>query len=229
MKRLKKVSGTQRAVDRKKSTAYRLPRTAYRCGFGLVELLVALSISATLLVATGMAVHASLMAYQVNQEQATLMNRCRVTLHRMLGEIRCTMLHQPLHHLSDFQNGQIIDDTGLSMYPAGGASAYTYSWDADTQQLTCQIGSGSPHVLLDGVESFNIKLEPMKSPGSVKCDLLKRATITMTVHTTSSSADSTETTGNQTVTLSSSVMPRRNVWVGQKMSISIATDRQLNP
>jgi prepilin-type N-terminal cleavage/methylation domain-containing protein len=198
-------------------------------GFGLIELLVALSISAALLVATGMAVHASLMAYQVNQEQATLMNRCRITLYRMLGDIRCTMLHQPLHHLSDFQNGQIIDDNGISMYPDGGATAYTYAWDQDTQELTVQIGSGAPQVLLTGVESFNIRMEPMKSPGSVKSDLLKRATITLTVHTTSDSGSATETTGRQSITLSSSVMPRRNVWVGQKMAISIATDRQLNP
>jgi prepilin-type N-terminal cleavage/methylation domain-containing protein len=200
-----------------------------RAGFGLVELLVALAISATLLVATGMAVHASYMAYQLNQEQATLMNRCRITLYRMLSEIRDTMLHQPLHHLTDFQNGQIIDDTGLSMYPSDGSAAYTYSWDADTQELTCQIGTATPQVLLQGVESFNLKLEPMKSPGAVKCDLLKRATLTMTVHTTGDSADSTESTGTQMITLSSSVMPRRNVWVGQQMSISIATDRQLNP
>lgn len=200
-----------------------------RKGFGLIELLVALAISAALLGATAMAVHASMMAYQINQEQATLMNRCRVTLYRLLGQIRCTTLQQPLNDVNDFQSGLTVNDTGITMYSADGGTLYTYSWDADTQELTCQIGSGTPYVLIDGVTAFSIKMQPMKSPNSSTYDLLERATITMTVHTTSADAASVETTGQQSVTLSSSVMPRRNVWVGQQMPVSIAVDQQVDP
>jgi hypothetical protein len=56
----------------------------------------------------------------------------------------------------------------------------------------------------------------MKSPTAIRTggayDLLMRATITLTVKTTGNAGDIDEKFGGQTVTLSTSVMPRRNVW-----------------
>jgi hypothetical protein len=43
-------------------------------------------------------------------------------------------------------------------------------------------------------------------------DRLMRATILITVRTTGNSADVNEKVGAQSLTLSTSVMPRRNVW-----------------
>jgi hypothetical protein len=48
--------------------------------------------------------------------------------------------------------------------------------------------------------------------GSQTYDLLMRATVLISVHTNSETSKTSETTGAQTITMSSSVMPRRNVW-----------------
>jgi hypothetical protein len=71
-------------------------------------------------------------------------------------------------------------------------------------------------VLAYGVEDFNVRMEPMRSATSIKTgggyDLLKRATVNITVRTMDTNTQASETTGTQTLTLSASVMPRRNVW-----------------
>jgi hypothetical protein len=92
----------------------------------------------------------------------------------------------------------------------------SYVYNSTTKQLT-QIQNGSTYVLLDGVDNFQIKLEPMQSANSIKTgamtyDLLMRATILLTVRTNSQTSSASETTGTQTITLSSSVEPRRNIW-----------------
>jgi hypothetical protein len=61
-----------------------------------------------------------------------------------------------------------------------------------------------------------VKFEPMKSEQSHRAggsyDLLMRATVLLTVRSTGQSGDPNASTGTQSITLSSSVMPRRNVW-----------------
>src|SRR5678815_366852 len=75
---------------------------------------------------------------------------------------------------------------------------------------------GMEYVLLRGVEKFEIKYEPMKTQQSLRVggpyDRLLRATIRLTVKTAGNSVDVDETVGAQRVTLSSSAVPRRNVW-----------------
>ena len=70
--------------------------------------------------------------------------------------------------------------------------------------------------MCDGVESFTVRMEPMRSAASIRTggpwDLMKRATFLLTVKTTSDTAVKGEGIGHQTVTLSASVMPRRNTW-----------------
>jgi hypothetical protein len=187
-----------------------------RAGIGLVETLIALSIAAALLTATAAAIDASFKAYEVNQEQSLLMQRARLAIHRILTQIRVTAEHGP-HDSSlngNFAAGTVVTDTGIEMFDADDV-LYVFCHDEDTKQLTLEV-DGQHHVLLEGVEDFEVKLEPMRSPTSIKTgggyDLLKRATILLTVKTSSATSLDNETTGNQTVTLSSSVMPRRNVW-----------------
>jgi hypothetical protein len=98
---------------------------------------------------------------------------------------------------------------------------HAFKWDSANQRLLAgrrNVGQTSftYYTLLEGVTDFKVKLEPMRSQESIKTgggyDLLRRVTIELTVRTTSKSASRTETTENQTVTLSASVMPRRNIW-----------------
>lgn len=191
-------------------------RRHHRAGIGLVEVLIALAIAATLLAATTVAIDASFKAYHVNQEQATLMQRARLAMHRMLTQIRVCAEHGP-HDGSltdDFAAGRVVSDGGIEMFDASDV-LYTFWRDADTHRLIVDV-DGESHVLLEGVDDFQVKLEPMRSSTSIKTggayDLLKRATLVLTIRTNDATSADGETTGLQTVTLSSSVMPRRNLW-----------------
>ncbi len=185
-----------------------------RCGIALIEMLVALAISATLLTAVAVATDAAFTAYRINQEHASTLQRARLALHRMLGEIRATDAHAPLNLTSAFAAGQTVTDSGIRMIDTAGAEV-TYRHDPATHRLYADIAGGS-HVLLEGVERFEIKLEPMRSPRSIKTgggwDLLRRATVLITVGAGADTVRSSETTGSQTLTLSAAVVPRKNAW-----------------
>ena len=188
----------------------------FRRGVGLVELLIALSISSILLTAVGMALNASFISYRVNQEQSALTQRARLTMHRILTSVRQCGAHAPSTGslIDDFAAGLRIDDTGVAMIDDAGDDLM-YKFDAPNQRILFS-KNGTERVLLDGVTQFAVTLEPMRSATSIRTgggfDLLNRATMLLTVRTTTATSMSTETTGKQTVTLSSSAQPRRNVW-----------------
>jgi type II secretory pathway pseudopilin PulG len=185
-------------------------------GIGLIELLVALSISAALLTATAVAIDASFKAYAINQEVSDLTQRSRLAIYRMTTMLRQTKLHAP-HTASlsaQFAGGATVTDTGIDMFDLNG-QAITYTYDAANKQLLAIVG-GTSHVMCDGVEGFTIRMEPMRSTDSIKTggawDLMKRASIVLTVKTNSNTSVEGEGIGKQSVTLSASVMPRRNAW-----------------
>lgn len=186
-----------------------------RSGIGMVELLFALSITASLLTATAVAVNAAFRAYEVNQEQAIQLSKARVALSFITTSVRGTKLHAPKATAlrTQFAAGQTVTDTGLVMYDADG-NLLTFAYDATNKKLTVT-GPAGTNTLARGVEAFAVTLEPMRSATSVRTgggwDLLKRATVTLTVRA-AGSASPGESTGTDTVTLSGSVMPRRNAW-----------------
>lgn len=188
----------------------------YRRGVGLVELLIALSISSLLLTAVGIALDASFVSYKVNQEQSALTQRARVTMHRILTSVRQCDAHAPSTSslLTNFGLGVRITDVGISMINDAGDDV-TYRYDAPNQRILCTV-NGLERTLLEGVTQFQVTLEPMRSATSIRIgggyDLLNRATVLLTVRTTTATSMASETTGQQTVTLSSSAQPRRNVW-----------------
>ncbi|MDP9175401.1 MAG: prepilin-type N-terminal cleavage/methylation domain-containing protein [Planctomycetota bacterium] len=187
-----------------------------RRGLGLFELMISLAISATLLTAVGVAVNASSQAYQINQEQASLTQRSRLAMNRILQQIRNSQLHAPESAAAQtqFAGGAIVTDTGVEMIDSTGALV-DYHFDAPNQQLV-MIRNGVSYIMLHGVTAFSATLQPMQSPVSLKTggafDLLEQAQLTLSVKTVNHTANSTETTNTQTITLSSSVMPRKNVW-----------------
>ena len=70
-------------------------------GLGLVELLIALAITATLLTSVAIAFHASLETIEENQKIATATQSARVVLHRMMAESRCAdAIDSQTSHLS---------------------------------------------------------------------------------------------------------------------------------
>ena len=195
---------------------------ARRRGLGLIEMMLALAISAAVLTAVATAIDVSFKSYAVNQEQSNLMQRARLAMYRLTSDIRQTALHQPPNpsqNYTDFTAGKIVTTTDLYLFmdtDPTKSRVMRYYYDATNKLLMCMDFNGDEFVAARGVEAFSVKMEPMKSEKAVRTgggfDVMMRATITLTVKTTGNSPDIDETYGSQTVTLSTSVMPRRNVW-----------------
>jgi prepilin-type N-terminal cleavage/methylation domain-containing protein len=189
-------------------------------GLGLIEMMIALAISAAVLTAVATAVDVSFKSYSVNQENSNLMQRARLAMYRITSDIRVTALHQPpigSTAYTDFTGGKITTTDDLYLYmDVGKTRLMHYQYDAVNKLLMCITFDGDEFVVARGVEAFTVKMEPMKSPTAIRTggafDLLMRATITLTVKTTGNEKDIDERFAGQTVTLSTSVMPRRNVW-----------------
>ena len=189
---------------------------ARRRGVGLVELLVALSISASLLTATAVAIDAAFKAYAVNQEHSDLTQRARLAVYRITTLVRQSELHAPddAAAVADFSKGKTVTGLGISMYDLQD-NTVTFRYDPKAKRVLA-IVNNVPHTLCEGVEAFSIRMEPMRSPRSLKSngpwDLMRRATFLITVRTTQNAALPADGVGRQWVTISASVMPRRNTW-----------------
>jgi len=187
-----------------------------RRGVGLIELLLALAISALLLTATAVAVDASFKAYANNQEESSLLQQSRMALNRVVTSIRTSDTHAPIDpaQLVDFKAGLLATDNGIAMIQEDGTDI-VYRHDAANKQLIAE-AKGKKYVVARGVEAFTVTMEPMRSQEALRIggsyDLLRRANILITLRTTAQTAQSSETTGKHPVTLSVSVTPRRNSW-----------------
>jgi prepilin-type N-terminal cleavage/methylation domain-containing protein len=118
-----------------------------RRAFNLVELLIALSITAMLLTATMVALDASFMAYQTTTEQASTQTIGRMAMHRMLTMIRSgeefgPFPASPLERIveSDFIEIRLVD----------GGDVVTLEWREDDEALYYIVGD-EEHLLLEGV------------------------------------------------------------------------------
>lgn len=137
-------------------------------------------------------------------------------MNRIMTYIRTSDAHQPhtAALVTSFAGGTIVTDSGIDMLRDDG-SVINFYWDAGNEKLMFKQGTATA-VLLNGVTNFTVKMEPMKSPDSARSgggyDLLMRATVLITLKTTDNTTNVGEDVGKQTITLSSSVMPRRNVW-----------------
>ncbi len=185
-------------------------------GLGLAEMMIALVIVAILLTAAAAALNASFTAYAINQEQAGLMQQARIAMHRICTMVRTCDTHAPESSaaIAGFSAGTTVADHGICMFDANG-NEITYRYDSANKRLLCVSGT-TEHVMLTGVEQFDVTMEPMRSEASNKSggayDLLRRASITLGIRTTSATANVGESTGAQVVTLSTSVAPRQNAW-----------------
>ena len=191
---------------------------AVRRGVGLAEMLVALAISAALLSAVAVAIDASFKAYKINQEHSDLTQRARLAVHRITTMIRQTESHAPATTAltAQFATGATVTDTGVSMMDnSDPPKAVTFKYEPANQRLVA-VFDGRTHPLCEGVVGFSVRLEPMRSPRSIRTggswDLLRRATILITVRSNDSTALKGEGIGDQQVTISASAMPRRNAW-----------------
>jgi hypothetical protein len=188
-----------------------------RAGIALFECLMAIAISAGLLTATAFALDASIKAFHINQQQSILMQNTRLAMTRILSTVRRCKLHAPdaAAQRVPFAAGKTVTDGGITMFDHNNQLA-TYRYDPATKIVNFIGNDGKSYPLIHGVEEFIVTLEPMRSPSAVRTgagyDLLKRVTVQITVKTTEQTALAHEGVGRVKLTLSGSVMPRRNTW-----------------
>ena len=178
-------------------------------GMSIAEMLIALAISASVLTAVAAALDVSFHSYGVNQENANLMQRCRIAMHRITTDIRTTTAHTPVDPVAvaAFKAGRNTTDTAILMIADNGEQM-GYQYDAANKLLNLTDKDGNEYVIARGVEAFQVKFEPV--PGATSANLM-RASVMLTVRTDGKQL-AVGANSDQTVTMSTAVMPRRNVW-----------------
>lgn len=129
------------------------PRPRGRRGFNLIELLIALSISAALLTATMVALNASFLAYQSTTEQASTHTIGRMLIHRLQALVRTGHDFEPAP--AD-PTESIVTSNELTLKIWTGADLdieqeITIRFDEDDEALYVQIDGGAEHLLMEGV------------------------------------------------------------------------------
>ena len=118
-----------------------------RRGFSLVEMLIALAISAALLVAGLSALVASFRAYQATTEQASTHVVGRVIMHRVLALIRNGVDFGPL---PEDARERFVNSDEIIFVDDGGREI-AVRLDRATSQLLLSIDAGHEQLLLEGV------------------------------------------------------------------------------
>lgn len=131
-----------RAIRRDRRTAIRRRR-----GFNLVEVLIALAITASLLTATLVALDASFRAYQSTTEEVSTQSIGRIVMHRMLTLLRTGTEFGPFP--SDPRVTRIRSD--YIEFRTQDDQVVTIRWDRTNEVLMYEIDGQAPVELLDGV------------------------------------------------------------------------------
>ena len=135
----------------------RQPRRALRGqrrGFNLVELLIALAISAALLAATMVALDASFTAYQSTTEWASTHTISRLTMHRMMALIRTGVTFGPV---PINPNDSLVQENYIEIImPSGQYVKLEWIENPDVNHsvgnaLWVQVDTDPPRLLLEGV------------------------------------------------------------------------------
>jgi len=116
--------------------------------FSLIELLIALAISAALLVATLFALQTSFIAYQVTSDQASTHAVGRLVVHRVMAMVRSGRDFRPFP--SNVRDRYVSSDY-LEFYHPDTGQVITITWDQITGQLRYAIDGEYEAVLLEGV------------------------------------------------------------------------------
>ncbi|MGB2807726.1 MAG: prepilin-type N-terminal cleavage/methylation domain-containing protein [Sedimentisphaerales bacterium] len=128
-------------------------------GFGLVELLIALAITALLLVAVAVAFNASVMNYTQNEDMFKALNSARQALVRITTQLRTGYLVDPC-----------APSNKCSFYTADG-SDITYRYNAAENKLyliTNDDLSDSDYVLCDNITSMSFVKTPTDDGSDTK-------------------------------------------------------------
>ena len=186
---------------------HRTPTHARRRGFNLIEVLIALAITATLLTATLAALDASFRAYQATTEEVSTQSIGRIVMHRMLTLIRTGTEFGPFP--SDPRVTTIQSD--FIQFQTQNEEVVTISWDRNSKQLLYELEGQAPLELLDGVVGTTNAEGILQSPFTLSYEKgrrLYRATIDLTVEPNDVIQLDIEGDRARTIRLVGSAMPR---------------------
>ena len=183
-------------------------RHGHRRGFNLIELLIALAITAALLSATMMALRASFMAYQSTTEVASTHTISRLVMHRMLALLRTGQDFGPLPP-TPLPLDSIVDSNFIQFFTDNG-QLISLNWVAADETLyvvlTDENDVETSYPLLEGVTSCNVTLE---YEFGYK---LHRATIDMTIVPDDNMSVDLDGDNQQVIRLVASAMPRMTAY-----------------
>ncbi|MEO1235304.1 MAG: prepilin-type N-terminal cleavage/methylation domain-containing protein [Planctomycetota bacterium] len=170
------------------------PRAARMCrrGLSLIEMLVALAISAVLLTATAVAIDTSFTAYAIAAESASTQTSTRMVINRLLTLVRTNVAHGPLTAADaaleptesvTFVTSRIIESSYLELLDGDG-DTIKISYDAPNQRLmlTRTPSSGATPTtqpILGGVTTCTFHLRVRLDNDGI--EVLERGSIDFTV------------------------------------------------
>jgi prepilin-type N-terminal cleavage/methylation domain-containing protein len=192
-------------------------RRAGRRGFNLVEMLIALAISAALLAATFVALDASYKAYQATTEQASTHTISRLALHRMLTLIRSGTEFGPV---PVNPKDTLVESDFIQFRMPDTGDVMTIEWfesrDGIANALWIDVDGGS-YVLLEGVEPQYDPDNPNERirPFTLEYELgrkLYRATIDLRIVPDDNMDVEIEGDNNEVIRLVATALPRASAY-----------------
>ena len=190
-------------------------RRAAGRGFNLIEMMIAMAITAVLLVSVMVALHASFMAYQSTTEVASTHTIARLVMHRMLTLIRTGQEFGPFP--INPQDSIVASDEIEFLTPDGDLIRIEWFEVADPPThplpltLYVVINNGTPQPLLEGVIVQPDGSGGHVAPFTLQYELgrhLHRATIDIAVVPDDNMSVATDGVNTQQIRLVASAMPR---------------------
>jgi len=190
-------------------------RSRGRCGgLSIVEMLMALAITAMLLTATMVAIDASFRAYAAAAESASTQTATRLVLNRLLTLVRTSVAHGPLEPDAksawDPARPDTLQSSYLTLLDAKGRLV-TVEYDQPNERLmatfTLPDGTSQTQPMLGGVTDAQFFIHRRLDASFVW--VLERASIDLTVVPDQDTSLSMESADTQAVRVVASTMPRR--------------------
>ncbi len=189
-------------------------RRTTRRGFNLIEMLIALAITAILLAAVMVALHASFMAYQSTTEIASTHTIGRLVMHRILALIRTGQDFGPFP--INPQDSIVLSNEIEFLTPAGNLVVIEWIETADATHpqpnaLYAVINNGQPRLMLEGVVQQPDGAGGQTPPFTLEYEMgrrLYRATIDLTIVPDDNMSVAIDGENQQQLRLVASAMPR---------------------
>ena len=193
-------------------TIHRRPHR--RRGFNLVEMLIALAITATLLSATMVALDASFMAYQTTTEVASTHTISRLAMLRMMTLIRTGQDFGP--NPANPQDSIVASTEIEFLTPSGQYVRIEWAEDPDGEHpvgnaLYVVVDDGTPQILLEGVIPAFDEFAQQIMPFTLEYELgrkLYRATVDITIVPDDNMSVELDGNNQQEIRLVATAMPR---------------------